>query len=302
MTAARAEATPTGGLAQRRMRRRSRLLASMARDPILVSAAVILVLVTVAGIAAPWLAPFDPNEQSLADRLRPPFSPTSNIAFLGSDPLGRDILSRVIYGARVSLTVGLASVVLSGVIGVLIGIVAGFYGRWTDALLMRITDMQFSIPFLVLALALAAVARPGVGTLIAILAITGWPRFARVMRAEVLKIMGQGYVEAARSIGGTDAHLMLRHVMPNAAGIVVVVATVQSAQMILAEASLSFLGVGVPPDVPSWGAMIAAGRAYVSIAWWVITIPGLAIWLTVMALNILGDWLVDYSDPVLRPT
>lgn len=278
------------------------MLGAASKDPILIASLVVLAFVVLAGVAAPLIAPFNPNDQNLSQRLQPPFSPSGDVSFLGSDALGRDILSRIIHGARVSLIVGAASVLIAGVFGVLVGLVAGFYSGRVDAFLMRIADMQFSIPFLVLALALAAVTRPGVVTIIVILAVTGWPRFARVMRAETLRIMTQTYIEAARATGGGDAHLMWRHVVPNAAGIVIVLATVQSAQMILSEASLSFLGVGLPPDVPSWGAMVASGRAYISLAWWVTAVPGIAIWLTVMALNIVGDWLVDYSDPALRPT
>lgn len=290
------------GRASRSGSARALFVQAALRDPVLVAAALVLVLVVLSGVAAQWIAPFNPNEQNLNARLQPPFAPTENVSILGSDVLGRDLLSRLIYGARISLVVAVASVLLSGVFGTIIGIVAGFYGRWPDAVLMRIADMQFSIPFLVLALALAAVTRPGLATMIIILAATGWPRFARVMRAEVLRIVTQGYIESARAIGGTDLHLMWRHVLPNAAGVAVVIATVQSAQMILAEASLSFLGVGLPPDIPSWGAMVAAGRTYISSAWWITALPGITIWLTVVALNLVGDWLVDYSDPALRPS
>jgi peptide/nickel transport system permease protein len=283
--------TPLGGLVD-----------SARGDPSILASLLVVLLLVVAGFAAPLLVPHDPNEQNLRSKLQVPFEPTADISFLGGDPLGRDILSRIVFGARVSLLVAGVSVLLAGTVGVVLGVVAGFYGGWIDSVLMRVADVQLSIPFLVLALGLAAVIGPGVGNIIAVLAITGWPRYARVLRAEVLRVMAHEYVQAARAVGGGDIHLMWRHVLPNAFGVAVVVSTVQVAQMILSEASLSFLGVGVSPDVPSWGAMVADGRTYLSTAWWVSAFPGLVIWLTVVGFNILGDWLVDYADPAVRST
>lgn len=301
MTAAHQGAAPDVALTKRPSGRNPWRTAATAilKDPMLLASILILLFLLVAGLGASVISPFDPNEQTLSNRLHPPFAPEKELSWLGGDSLGRDLVSRIIYGARISLLVAVASVVVAGAIGVVIGLVAGFYGGWTDAVLMRIADVQLSIPFLVLALGLAAIIGPGVGNIIVVLAVTGWPRYARVVRAEVLTIMARDYIHAARVIGGTDYRLMARHVFPNASAVVVVMSTVQVAQMILSEASLSFLGVGVPAAIPSWGAMVADGRVYLSTAWWVSAFPGLAIWLTVVAFNVVGDWLVDRADPQL---
>lgn len=269
-------------------------------DPVISVCLAALVLIAIAALASPLVAPFDPNHQVLGQRLDQPFAPSGTVSILGADPLGRDIFSRLIFGARVSLVVAVTAVGAAGIFGVLVGLLAGYYGRRVDAILMRITDTQFSIPFLVLALGLAAVIPRGLGAIIVILAITGWPRFARVLRAEALRVMALEFIEAARMVGGTDQHIIRRHVLPNVVGIAFVLATAQVGQTILAEASLSFLGVGVPSDIPSWGAMVADGRDYLSTSWWVSAFPGIAILVTVLALNLVGDWLIDYADPVVR--
>jgi len=270
------------------------------RHPILVLSSIFLVFAIVCALAAPYVAPFDPNLQALENRLAPPLMPRNGVSFLGADPLGRDILSRVIFGSRVSLAVAASAVLLAGTIGVVLGLIAGLTDGPFGAAIMRVADIQFSVPTLVLALALVAVVGPGLLNIIVVLGVSGWVPYARVMRAQVLVIKKQEYVEAARALGASDLRVARRHVLPNAVGVVAVIAAVQMAHMMISEASLSFLGLGVPPGTATWGAMIADGRNYLYTAWWVSTFPGLTIVLVVVALNVVGDWLSDIANPALR--
>ena len=281
-------------------RRRSSIVAAALRDPVVAIALAILTLVIVAAIAGPWITPYSPTAQDLSNRLAAPFAPREGVSVLGADALGRDILSRIIAGARVSLVVAAAAVLLSGVIGVVLGVTAGMSRGWLGALIMRIADIQFSIPYLVLALALVAVVGPGLINIVVVLGVSGWVPYARTARAHVLQLRQLEFIEASRSIGTSDFRIVLRHMLPHVLGVVGVIATIESARVIITEASLSFLGLGVPIGTATWGVMIADGRNYLGTAWWVSALPGLAIVITVVALNVVGDWLSDLANPVLR--
>jgi peptide/nickel transport system permease protein len=264
--------------------------------------ALVLALMIVGAAAAPWIAPYHPGQQDLLNSLIPPAWQRGGTWAhpLGTDQLGRDVLTWLIYGSRISLIVGFSAVVLSGVIGVTLGLLAGFYGRALDAVVMRLVDIQLAFPFILLALLVAALFGQGLGKLIIVLAATGWAPYARVVRAETLAAHARPYVEAARSLGLSNARIIARHVFPNLLAPVIVIASVSVALMMIQEAALSFLGLGVPPNVPSWGGMLADGRNYLAVAWWLGTLPGLAILVAVLGINLLGDWLRDMLDPSLR--
>ena len=272
------------------------------REPSAVFGSVILTALIVAAIAAPALAPHDPGATDLRLRNVPPSWDAEGSAehLLGTDPVGRDILSRIIYGARVSLFVGIAVTVLAAILGVAVGLLAGYYGGAVDEVLMRIADLFLVFPFILLAVTIIAVLGAGLTNLIIVLVVTGWVQYARLVRGQVLSLKRVQYVEAARVAGATDRRLIGRHILPNLLASVVVLGTLQMAFVLLTEAALSFLGLGVNPSVPTWGTMINEGRNYIYNAWWVITFPGIAILLTVLAINMLGDWLRDVLDPTLR--
>jgi peptide/nickel transport system permease protein len=279
-------------------RRRSFLLR---RPGVLVSLVVVLAVVA-AGSFAPWLAPHDPVEQNIIERLAPPmFLPGGSAEhILGTDHLGRDVLSRLIYGGRIALVVGVTTVIVSGIFGLAIGLVAGYFGGWADTGFMRLLDIQLSMPFMLLALTIIGVLGPSLRNIVIVLAITGWVVYARVVRAEILSLRTREFVAACRSLGGSDWRIIVHHLLPNVISTVIVVSTLEVARMMLLESALSFLGLGVRPPTPSWGAMLADGRLYLATAWWLATFPGLAISLTVLCLNVLGDWLRDFLDPELE--
>lgn len=263
---------------------------------------IVFALVLVAAIAAPLLAPNDPFAIRIIQRLKPPgYVNGAGVTFwLGTDSLGRDILSRVIYGARVSLVVGLSAVAISGTIGLLLGLISGYFGGLIDDVVMRVADIQLSFPTILLALAIMAVLGSGLDKLILVLGVTGWVQYGRIVRGQVLSIKQDEFVLAAKATGEKTWRILFQHILPNIWSPIIVVASFTVASNIVAEASLSFLGVGVPPSVPSWGTMLADGRQYIGVADW-LTIPaGLAISLTVLAINILGDWLRDFLDPRLK--
>ena len=243
-----------------------------------------------------WLSPFDPFAQSIRMRLRPPGDPH----WLGTDGYGRDILSRIIWGSRISLTVGVVAVAIGATLGILVGLVAGFFGGGVDNLLMRIIDILLVLPTILLALVIVAMLGPGVFNLMIAVGIANAPRFARVIRAEVLAVKQMVFVNAASALGASSVRLMARHILPNTLASILVLSTLRIAQAITTEASLSFLGLGVPPPTPTWGSMIADGRIYLRTSPWVAIIPGIMIMLIVMAFNLFGDGLRDLLDPKLR--
>ena len=267
--------------------------------PALIGLAILAALV-LAAVFADQIAP-DPGAQQLFDRLdAPSWAGGEHGHLLGTDSLGRDLLARVIHGARVSLTVGLVGVALSGGVGITLGLIAGYLGRRWDRIIMRVADVQQAIPALVLAVAVAAVLKPSISNLIVVLAVTTWFTFTRVVRSEVLSLREMLFVESARVVGADDARIIGRHILPNAAASIIVIATLMIGNLILFEASLSFLGVGVPLTTPTWGRMVFDGIEYVATAWWIALFPGLAVMLTVLATNLVGDWLRDALDPRQR--
>lgn len=283
--------------------RRPRLDATKLKHnlPVLLGALIVVVVIA-AALLADVISPHDPSAQELSERLLPPAFMEGGHAeyLLGTDYLGRDTLSRIIHGSRVSLTVGIAVVLLSGTIGVSLALIAGFWGGRIDLVLARIADVQQAIPFLVLAIAVVAILGANLLNLILVLGITTWVFYFRVVRAEVMTTRQEVYVEAARVVGCGNVRIMLRHILPNVAGSIIVIATLLVASTIIFEASLSFLGLGVQPPTPTWGGMVSDGRDYLADAWWVSLFPGMAILFTVLGINLCGDWLRDKLDPKLK--
>jgi len=269
----------------------------MRRDPVFWLSAAALGIILVAAVFAERLAPYGPNEQDILKRLQPPGVPGH---VLGTDEVGRDILSRLIHGARISLLIGVIAVGVSCPLGVLVGLVAGYAGRRTDDVLMHVTDIQLAIPTILLAIAVVAVLGPGLPNVIITLSVTGWTLYARLVRGQTLTVKTRDFVQAARANGAGDARIVLRHVLPNVFSPVIVVAVFAVANMIVLEATLSFLGLGVEPSVVTWGRMLNGGRLYLNTAWWLSAFPGFAIFVTVLAVNLLGDHLRDWLDPQLR--
>jgi peptide/nickel transport system permease protein len=276
-----------------------RALRHLWRDRVALLGLTVILCTTLAAILAPFLAPADPIKNNLLDRLTPPMWESGGTPRfpLGTDTLGRDVLSRLLYGARVSLLVGLSAVALSGVVGVGLGLLAGYYSGWVDDVLMRIGDVQLAFPVLVFAVAVLAVLGASLGNVILVLGLTGWVTYARLVRGETLSFTQREFVEAARAIGAPDRLILWRHILPNVLPPVTVVATFSVARMIIAEASLSFLGLGIPPPTPSWGAMLDDGRNYITTGWWLALFPGLTILLLVLGINLVGDWVRDVLDP-----
>ena len=271
------------------------------RLPPLIPMAIVILFVLIAALAN-WVSPADPYEQKLRARFTPPAWEKGGTwkHVLGTDRLGRDLLARIIFGARISLAAGVITVLVSGVVGAAVGLVAGYYRGRVDAVLMRITDATLSFPIILLALILAVTAGPSFGNVIIAIAVILWARYARVIRGEVLTLMEQDFVAQARIVGCGAWRLITRHLFPNTLSTLVVLLTLQVGYVIIVEASLSFLGAGIPPPTPAWGSMIAEGREFITTAWWVSFFPGLAILLVVLAFNLLGDWLRDTLDPKLR--
>ena len=251
----------------------------------------------VAAAAAPWLARHDPLRADFAQSLRPPGTPGH---LLGTDQLGRDLLARVLHGARLALFIGACTVLITAVGGGLLGLVAGFAERWPSAVLMRIADVQLSFPFILLAMTINAIVGLGLQNIILSLSAAGWVVYARVVRGEVLSVKQRDYVQAAAALGMSRARVLFRHVLPNVAPSIVVVASLQFSQFIVAEAAISFLGFGVQPPTPAWGSMLSESRDFLYVAWWLAAFPGVALALTALGVNLLGDWLRDTLDPKLR--
>lgn len=261
----------------------------------------ILLILVFAAVTAPWIAPFPERYGELRDRHEKPlFLGGKGGHFLGADSVGRDIYTRLLFGARVSLIIAVSTILIAGSIGTVMGLISGWYGGWVDEVIMRLVDAMNAIPVILIALVLAVAVGPSFWLLLGILSVGLWPGFARQVRAETLSLKDREYVDMAKVSGASTIRILFRHILPGLFSTVVVVATNQVGTVILAEAGLSFLGVGVPPPTPSWGGMISDGRLYLTESWWVSAFPGLAIGLTVTALVFLGDWLRDRLDPRLR--
>lgn len=272
------------------------------KNRLAVAGAAVILIVLLVGLFAPWLAPHDPTAANFFRRLQPPawLEGGSWEHPLGTDHLGRDILSRLIWGTRVSLAVGAIVIFFATTVGTGLGLISGYYGGRLDAIIQRIVDILLAFPYLILAIGLMAVLGPGFINMIIALVYKEWVTPCRVVRGEVLAAKEQEYVEAARAVGAGDGHIMAREILPNVLSAVIVVATLRVAWVILMEASLSFLGLGVQPPTPAWGSMVAGGREYIFQAWWISTFPGLAILLTVLGINLMGEGLRDALDPRLR--
>lgn len=262
----------------------------------------ILATLVVTAVLAAWLAPHSPTEGDIMRKLLPPVWQERGTREhpLGTDRFGRDVLSRIIYGSRISLAVSVVVIGVSGTLGTLVGLIAGYRGGRTDAVLMRLTDIGLSLPTILIAVVLVAVSEPSFRNVILVIALLLWPRFARQIRGEALAIKEQDFVALAVVAGRSSAWIISRHIFPNVVPTLLVISTLQVGYVILLEGSLSFLGVGVPPPNPAWGLMIADGRGFLATAWWITLLPGLAMMLTVLAVNLLGDWLRDRLDPKLR--
>lgn len=265
-------------------------------------ACVLLALAVAVSISAPLLAPHDPNALDLSNRLLPPAweAGGSRSHLLGTDALGHDVLSRVLYGGRITLLVAVAAVVLSAVFGTAVAIVGGYHGGLVDNVLMRIADVQLAVPAMLLAITLIAIFSVSLQNVIAVLTLTGWVPYARVIRSQVLSLKEREFVDAARAIGATKMRVMRAHVFPNVSGTCLVLATLALSDMMMLEASLSFLGLGVRTPEFSWGSVMGDGRDYLSTSWWIVTFPGIAISAVVLSTNLVGDALRDRLDPGLR--
>jgi peptide/nickel transport system permease protein len=279
----------------------ARALRQVRRYPV-VPLAILTFLLVIPAVLAPQVAPYDPLKGSLSKRLIPPAWQAGGSMDhpLGTDKLGRDMLSRIIHGARVSLAVSLVAIFVGGTIGTVLGLVSGYFGGWVDSLLMRLVDISLSFPTILMALVLVAAVGPSFGTVIAVVVVFLWARYARLVRGATLSITQRDFIARARVAGASHTRIMARYIFPNVVNSLVVLATLQVGYVILLESALSFLGAGLPRPTPAWGLMIADGRELIVTAWWVSMFPGLAIMLTVLALNLLGDWLRDHLDPKLR--
>jgi len=272
-------------------------------DVVVLLAFVMLAVVVVCALIPEVLSPQPPNRQEITLRLRPPaWMPRGDSAhLLGTDQLGRDLLSRVIHGARISLVVGFCALLLSGMIGVTIGLLAGYYRGRLDDWIMRLADVQLAVPYVLLAIAIIAVIGPSNVNVVLVLAVNGWVVYARLARGQALSLREREFIQAYRALGATDARIVVRHILPNLLSAVIVVASLELAGIITLESSLSFLGLGIQPPTVSWGYMLADGRTYLlGGAWWVVTFPGLAITATIVSINLIADWLRDVLDPRLK--
>jgi peptide/nickel transport system permease protein len=272
------------------------MLQRIVKNRAMLAGCTIILLFVFTAIFSSWLSPFDPFAQTIRLRLRPP----GDLHWLGTDGFGRDILSRIIWGSRISLTVGVVAVAIGATLGILVGLTAGFFGGAVDRLLMSIVDILLVLPTILLALVIVAMLGPGVFNLMIAVGISNAPRFARLIRAEVLAVKKMVFIDAASALGASYIRLMLRHILPNTFASIIVLSSLRIAQAITTEASLSFLGLGIAPPTPTWGSMIADGRVYLRTSPWVAIFPGIMIMLIVMAFNLVGDGLRDLLDPKLR--
>jgi len=293
---------PVAGLHTRKISDRSlktRMIRSLRQQPSRGIGLVILSLIIFAAVFAPYITPQAPETTSLQLRLKPPFWMEGSVSphFLGTDQLGRDIWTRIVYGARISLYIGLLAMLVAGPVGVLLGLISGYWGKMIDVVIMRIADAQLSIPSILLAVTIMAVLGRSLIILIVVLGVTKWVEYARVARAEVLRLKESDFVLASTVVGAKARRILFQHILPNLMTPIIVLASFSVAEMILAEASLSFLGLGVQPPTPSWGSMISDGRDYLTNAWWVAAWPGVAVLITVLAINFVGDWLTEVLHP-----
>jgi peptide/nickel transport system permease protein len=263
---------------------------------------VIIGLLVIVAVFAPLIAPYDPTKGTLGDRLTPPaWTPGGSTAhLLGTDLLGRDTLSRLIFGARTSLAVAVLAILVSGIVGSLLGAIAGYLGGWVNVVIMRLVDLAFSFPAILLAMVLAVVVGPSFFNIIFVISLVLWAEYARMARGETLRVREMDFIALAQVAGVSKSRILMRHILPNVASSLIVLATLQVGIVIIMESSLSFLGVGVPPPTPDWGSMIAEGRSYVVTAWWLSLVPGVAIVATVLSFNLLGDTLTELINPSLQ--
>lgn len=281
----------------------SRVARNLWRHKVVVLATGFLAVLVISAVGSLFWSPFDPYTTDVSMRNSPPMTPSSDGGLphlLGTDPLGRDLLARLLQGARVSLGVGLLSVLVSGTFGFLLGLLAGYFRGWVDDVIMRLVDLQMSVPSLLIALLVLYVLGPSLVNVVLVLAITRWMVYARVTRGMMLSLRGELFVEAAKSLGATHLRTIFRHMVPNLLAPVLVLATLEMAVMLLTEASLSFLGLGIQPPDSSWGLMLAQGREYLTSAWWLVTFPGLAILLTTLSVNLIATWLRARSSDLTR--
>jgi len=265
--------------------------------------AIVLVIIAAMAVFSPWIAPYDPAQQVPWEARRAPLTfleASGRFVLLGTDHLGRDLLSRIVFASRVTLIVAFTAVVISGAIGLVIGVVAGYMGRWIDAICMRLVDIFLAFPFELLALSIVAVTGPSLGVVIAVMALRVWVVYARVVRGATLSVREKDYVRAAVALGASEWRVVAVHVLPNVLTPAIVIATLYVGRLILIESALSFLGIGVPPSTPTWGGILGDGRSYIDTAWWIAFYPGLAIMITVLGVNLLGDWVRDYLDPKIQ--
>ncbi len=266
------------------------------------AAAALMLLIVASALLAPWLAPYDPLAVDIQHRLAPPVWMDGGTPkhLLGTDQVGRDLLARMIYGGRVSLIVGVSAVLLSATIGVLTGLSAGYFGPRVDWLIMALVNVMLSFPFVLLALSVIAVLGPSLLNMIIVLAVADWPLYVRVIRAETLAMRERDFVTAGRALGMSHARIVFRQIFPNLVSVIVVIATLQVARVIILESFLSFLGLGVQPPTPAWGNMLGEGRVYMLNSWWIAAFPGLAIFVTTLAINLMGNALRDWLDPHMK--
>ncbi len=285
----------------RRVTRGQKVLRKLLENKGAVFGLIMVLGVVFSAIFAPLISPHDPILQDVEKRLYPPLGQAGADPnyLLGTDHLGRDIVSRLIYGARISIVVSVSAVVFSAFLGTIIGLFSGFYGGKIDSVFMRLADVQLAFPFILLAIAIIAVLGPNLQNIIIVMGITGWVIYARVVRAEVLSLREKEYVMAVRALGGSNGRIIFNHLLPNVVPPIIVIITLEMARMIIMEAALSFLGLGIQPPTPTWGGMLADGRVYLITSWWLATFPGLVIMMVVLGINLLGNWLRDMLDPRL---
>jgi|YelNatPaOPRAMG01_1025707.scaffolds.fasta_scaffold08708_3 peptide/nickel transport system permease protein len=263
---------------------------------------IMVLLVLAVAFLAPYLSPYNPLDQDLQARLKPPFwdEKSDPRYLLGTDQVGRDLLSRLIYGSRISLSVGFLTMAFSAVLGITLGIIAGYYRGIWDSIISNCVNIMMSFPYILLAISVMAAAGPGFKNLILVLGLTGWPIYTRLVRAEVIELKSRDFITAARALGGKDSGVIWKHILPNLTSSIIVLATFELARMIIRESFLSFLGLGIPPPMASWGGMLAEGRSYMLGLWWLAAIPGLAIFFTTLGINLMGDGIRDWLDPHTR--